>query len=168
MSKICKNCGEAIDDNATYCFKCKHNPDVLSTPETEKKAADSVKKQKTVKTIVSVAVIAALIVCVFLIVRGCTDIHRKVKLGEGSVKLTDVVQEGTTVKLIFETGGKLKMDDVREFCNKIKVDDCKLDGVSYSVSGWSSGGATGSIDGLEVSFTAPDTDYKISDGKIHF
>lgn len=168
MSKICKNCGETLDDNATFCFKCKHNPDELSTPETEQKAADSVKKQKTVKTIVTVAVIAALIVAVIFIIKGCTDIHREVKLGNGSIKLTDVVQSGTTVTLKFDTKGSLKTDDIRKFVDKIKVDDCTLKGISYTVSGWSSGGATGSIDGLEINFTAPDGDYQVSESKVHF
>ncbi len=36
MSKICKNCGDVLDDTSVFCFKCKHNPDEIWTAEDEK------------------------------------------------------------------------------------------------------------------------------------
>ena len=175
MSKICKNCGGSLDDNAAFCFKCKHHPDKPWTPEAEKKAVSNEKKKKTVSTVITIIVTALLIVGIVFIIRGCTDIHREIKVGDGSVKLTSVSREkaqdrdGDAITLEFHVKGNIRQIDIQEFVAKIEIGghaDASFD-IEYYSDVWSSeGGFDGPISDFKAIFYGFDSNQKITEGDI--
>lgn len=85
MSKICKNCGEELDDSAVFCCNCKHNPDE------EKK-----KKKSKKKLILIIFVIAVVIgVAVAVIIANSAKGMKFVRVGE-----IDSVEDEKTRELL--------------------------------------------------------------------
>ena len=138
MSKHCINCGEKLDNESVYCFKCKHDPNELWSPEKEDIIIKKEKKRRIAGKIVIAVIAAAVIVGVVLLVRSCTGIHRDIKYNDATVKLTKVSQVGDNVILHFEVKkSSLDKTDVKHFQEKVKVtvDDCTYSEVAYDGTG---------------------------------
>lgn len=180
MAKTCKNCGATLDDGATYCFECKHNPDEVWSPEKDEEMYQKENKNRKVKTVVGIVAAVVLAISLVFIISSCS-FYRSYSISGNyashtvglTAKLTELKQTGKEVTLTFKANDDLPLDMILEFGSDIQIDDCtykKVSGRFYERSFMFSDKSSSYCqkgDTFEVIFSAADSSYKVSRGKVH-
>lgn len=181
MAKTCKNCGATLEDEATYCLKCKHNPDEVWSPEKDESLKQKEKKSRKKRMIISIVVVVVLAVAIVFIVRSCT-FYRSYNISGDyaphhigqTAKLTDFKQSGKKIALKFKANDDISYDMISDFASDVTIDDCSFDKISCRLSEDPSFTVNFSTpyyckkgDTFILLFSAPDSSYKVSRGKLH-